>query len=199
MISSKVSKKLTETLTATEQIPSILNNNYVKIGGGVFIFIIFVIILYYSFRYISSASAIQIPDPIIQEPIPIPDPIIQESIQPKNKNNNNRPLRQNNCEFFSDCNFKNMTKEDKIKYVTAGISVSEIDKITNIDKQIKLNNMYIKSLKTNNVKITLYSNSDFTGEIIKLENNNNYNIDCLEKPMKSVIIDIINNIQIRNI
>ena len=42
------SPKLTDT--ATEQTPSILNNNYIKIGGAVVVFIIFVIILYFSFK-----------------------------------------------------------------------------------------------------------------------------------------------------
>jgi hypothetical protein len=82
-----------------------------------------------------------------------------------------------------------MTNEDIIKYVTAGISVSDVGTITNITEQIKLGDMYIKSIKTNNVKLTLYSNPDFTGEVMKLENNIKYNINCLDKPMKSVIID----------
>ena len=45
---SKVPDKLVDT--ATEQVPSILNNNYIKIGGAVAVFIIIVIILYFSFR-----------------------------------------------------------------------------------------------------------------------------------------------------
>jgi hypothetical protein len=40
----------TPTTTTTEQVPSILNNNNMKIGAAVVAFIIFVIILYYSFR-----------------------------------------------------------------------------------------------------------------------------------------------------
>jgi hypothetical protein len=174
MSDSKVSPTLTESI---EKTPSILNNNYIKIGGAVVAFIIFVIILYFSFRSVPSES---IPSASIQSTstqlqIPISEPKLQ--------------IQENNCELFSDCNFKNMTNEDIIKYVTAGISVSDVGTITNITEQIKLGDMYIKSIKTNNVKLTLYSNPDFTGEVMKLENNIKYNINCLDKPMKSVIID----------
>ena len=179
MSDSKVSPTLTESI---EKTPSILNNNYIKIGGAVVIFFIFVIILYFSFRSTpsestpsSSTQPASTQPASTQSQIPISKPKLQ--------------IQENNCELFSDCNFKNMTNEDIIKYVTAGISVSDVGTITNITEQVKLNNMYIKSIKTNNVKLTLYSNPDFTGEVMKLENNIKYKIDCLEKPMKSVIID----------
>jgi hypothetical protein len=189
MISSKVSQKPTEITTDQIQVPSILNNNYIKFGGAFIIFVIFVIILYFSFRSTPSESTPLASTPSTSATTPSQIPISEPKLQ----------IQANNCELFSDCNFKNMTNEDRIKYVTAGISVNEIGTITNITKQVKLGDMYIKSIKTNNVKLTLYSNPDFTGEVMKLENNIKYNIDCLDKPMKSVIIDIIDNIQIKNI
>ena len=40
----------TATITDQIQVPSILNNNYMKIGAAFVAFIIFVLILYFSFR-----------------------------------------------------------------------------------------------------------------------------------------------------
>ena len=53
MSDSKVSPTLTES---TEKAQSILNNNYIKIGGAIVVFFIFVIILYFSFRSVPSSK-----------------------------------------------------------------------------------------------------------------------------------------------
>jgi hypothetical protein len=177
MSSSKVPEKLTDTATPTEQVPSILNNNYVKIGGALVIFVLILIILY---NYFTPSSPSPSPSPSWSSPSSI-----SQLIQTQNFKHNSSPL-QNDCQLFSDCNFKNMSKEDKIKYVTSGNSINEInDNIKNITEQVKLGDIYIKSIKCNSVILTLFSNPDFTGEVMKLKNS----IDCLEKPMKSIIIE----------
>jgi hypothetical protein len=82
---------------------------------------------------------------------------------------------QNNCELYTGC-----------KFTEEGLLISIIKYM---NKEVKLRNMYIKSIKSNGLNIILYSNPDFTGE--KKILTNNINIECLEPPMKSIIIQPI--------
>ena len=167
MSSSKVPDKLVDT--ATEQVPSILNNNYIKIGGAVAVFIIFVIILYFSFS--SSKST--------------PEPTSTSTTTPSNP-----PItRSRKLELFSKCNFTNMNSEESTIYAKTIGPITTIEKPIqdNIIEPIKLGDMCIKSIKNVGYNVILYSNPDFTGDTITILNGENK--ECLEKTMRSVIID----------
>jgi hypothetical protein len=169
------SSKVTDTATVTEQVPSILNNNYVKIGGGVFIFIIFVIILYFNFP--SSPS----PEKIVKVP------------------------QYNKCELFPRCNFikKSFDKEEKDnlinKYPSLNISNDTLifDSINIINsRNIPLSDTIIRSIRSEGYDITLYPLPNFTGTPIK--KTGNINIECFEGevPMRSAIINIMPGIDL---
>jgi hypothetical protein len=77
-----------------------------------------------------------------------------------------------------------MTAEDRKKY--PNIKYDNVDTRDNTI-EFKIDNILIKSIKSNGVFLTLYSNPDFTGEKMSMSPSI-INIECLEKPMRSVII-----------
>jgi hypothetical protein len=106
-------------------------------------------------------------------PVPVPVPV-PASV----------PILKNHCELFSGCNFKTMTREDRKKYPNIINNYVEAKDNTN---EFKIDNILIKSIKSNGVFLTLYSNPDFTGEKMSMSPSI-INIECLEKPMRSAII-----------
>jgi hypothetical protein len=163
MSSSKVSP------TTTEQTPSILNNNYVKIGGAVFVFFIFVIILYRSFS----------------------------SSQPsKRRVDSFRCILYPECNFLdsiSDVNVDMWIKE----YPDIDVNMVKHQKsitIANIDRQ-EFDNVFIQSIRSQGYIITGYSGPNFFGEkyvfyddIKTDKNNNNIELKCM-KPFRSIKIE----------
>jgi hypothetical protein len=93
------------------------------------------------------------------------------------------PIR-NHCELFSGCNFKRITAEERQKYPNI---TTEYVNATDITVESKIGGILIKSIKSNGVFLTLYSNPDFTGEKMSMSPSI-ISIECLEKPMRSVII-----------
>jgi hypothetical protein len=193
MSSSKVPEKLTDTVTATatEQAPSILNNIYVKIGGGVFIFFIFVIILYY----------ISKPSP---EKIVLADKI--EKTKPEVKG-------YNVCSLYPKCNFNSIINmeealELKIKYPDINItkdipgyvgindniiimpdnainSLSSIGIKNSTDQ--KFPDCFIKSIISEGYNIKLYSKPNFEGD--EKTFTGKISIECFDNPFRSAKID----------
>ena len=88
-------------------------------------------------------------------------------------------LLENKCELFTNCYFKTILDFTNIK-----------DSFTNIRNIIELDNTYIRSIRSNGVIVTLYSNPDYTGEKMILRNNI-LNIECLHTPMRSIKIEPI--------
>ena len=153
------------------EIPSTQNNKLMKIGGAVAVFIIFVIILYFSF----SKST--------EEPT---------STTTYTSTPSNPPItitRSRKLELFSKCNFTNMNSEESTIYAKTIGPITRIEKPIqdNIIEPIKLGDMCIKSIKNVGYNVILYSNPDFTGDTITILNGENK--ECLEKTMRSVIID----------
>jgi hypothetical protein len=137
MSSSKVSPSLTDQ-TSTEQTSSILNNNYVKIGGAIFVFFIFVIILYRSF----SSS---------------------QSSQSQRRVDRFACILYPACDFLdsiSDVNKDLIIKE----YPDIDINMVQNNIIIiNHDRQ-EFNNVYIQSIRSQGYIITGYSGPNFFGE-----------------------------------
>jgi hypothetical protein len=165
MSSSKVSPTTTEQ-TSTEQTPSILNNNYVKIGGAIFVFFIFVIILYRSF----SSS---------------------QSSQSQRRVNRFACILYPACDFLdsiSDVNKDLIIKEYPDIDVNMLLNHKSIS-IFNHDRQ-EFNNVYIQSIRSEGYNITGYSGPNFFGEKYLYIDGKNGNIEikCL-KPIRSIKIE----------
>jgi hypothetical protein len=162
---SKVPDKLVET--TTEQAPSILNNNYIKIGGAVVAFFIFFIILYFSFR---------------STPVKVDE----------ETNVYNKCELFPRCYFIS-----NPLKDEEInqlinKYPSLNIIKDEgrPDMVTITDSDnIQLNYTIIRSIKSEGYNLILFSLPNFTGTPTKMTGK--INLECIEQPFRSVIINRI--------
>ena len=168
MSSPKVPDKIVET--TTEQAPSILNNNYIKIGGAVVAFFIFVIILYFSFRS---------------------SPVKIEGI---------KATPYNACELFSRCYFiKDPLKDEEInqlinKYPNLNIIKDEGSpntvSISNLEyggDGVRIDYSIIRSIKSEGYDLILFSLPNFTGTPTKMTGK--INQECIEQPFRSVIIN----------
>jgi hypothetical protein len=161
MSSSKVSLTSTES---TDQTPSILNNNYIKIGGAVFVFIIFVIILYRSF-----------------------------SSSPPSKRRIDRfaCILYPACDFLDS--ISGVNKDLLIKqYPDIDVNMVLNHKsihIANIDYQ-EFHNVYIQSIRSTGYIITAYDGPEYFGEKYIFQDDKktgNIEIKC-SKPLRSIKI-----------
>ena len=157
MSSSKVSP------TLTEQTPSILNNNYIKIGGAVVVFIIFVIISYFSFRS----------GPPLKRKIDRFACILYPEC--------------NFIDFASGVNKEQLIKEypdiDINKVLTQTFHINNTD-------YVEVHNVYIQSIRSQGYIITAYSAPEFFGEKYIFQDDRltgNIEIKCL-KPIRSIKI-----------
>ena len=165
MSSPKVPDKLVET--TTEQAPSILNNNYIKIGGAVVAFFIFVIILYFSFRS---------------------SPVKIEGI---------KATQSNRCEMFPKCYFiTDLQDDEKNELINKYPSLNINNKDTLFGKvfvqdsdNVQIPDVIIKSIKSQGCDLILFPYPNFKGTPIK--RSGDIIVECAEGdvPLRSAIIN----------
>ena len=186
-----MSSSITEIPSTSQvQIPSTQNNKLIKIGGAVAVFIIIVIILYFSFSSSSSEPSSTTTPTSTSTPTSTPTSTTTPTSTstststttsdrvgigvvglPADAYTVNPDPMKNSTELHSKCNFNSMSAY-----------------IFDINKKEEINDIFIKSIKAKNVSITLYSNPNFTGEEMKLDDII-INKECLEKTFRSAIIE----------